>query len=573
MFTEIPMRALYFFFLFFCCTSTLLSNQETRFISKTPQDSLGKKTLSELATMFWRGNDLDSTSKVMIRDAYILKAKKKQDPWRIADGYQMFMYMYTGHFETLLKYSDSIIDITKDLKNSHYPTTGYIFKGNALRSLEKYDEALTIFLKAKEIAEANSRSEQVNTVEYKIAELKTILGKDSEAFETYKKLYKLLLKRDSQKKNDQFYLGTVYKMAESYNKAQNYDSAYFFINDGIKNCLTNYYRHYYPELLFTSGVNSYHREKYNGAIDSLQKALILLNNNANDIMVRMSYLYLGKSYLKLKNDTKALTYLKKVASITTASNYGLEIREAFELLKNYYHKNDDKSKLIDLLSKWISYEKVSQEKYKKLDREIVEKYDFPNLIEEKEDLLNRTILDNESSKVKLILLCILVITLISFVFLFRYKKKKKEFQGMLEQHLNVLKKLNEDKSQAIVPKIELPNEIKQEILNKLNKFEEDLGFLKNNITLVRVSKILNTNSTYLSRTINEEKEKNFANYINDLRITYCIERIANDKKFRQYSIASMAGEVGFNNIQSFAKAFSKNMGENPAEYIRTNFCD
>ncbi len=70
--------------------------------------------------------------------------------------------------------------------------------------------------------------------------------------------------------------------------------------------------------------------------------------------------------------------------------------------------------------------------------------------------------------------------------------------------------------------------------------------------------------------INLEKQKNFTNYINDLRIKYCIQQIEQNKNFKHYSIRSMAKDVGFNNIQSFAKAFSKEVGCNPAEYIKNN---
>ncbi|WP_103071091.1 helix-turn-helix domain-containing protein [Aquimarina sediminis] len=533
-------------------------------------DSLKNKTLKELATIFWKGKHLDSIYKINLAKVYLSKAKKLGDEVRIADGYQMFMYLNKGQFKTYLRYSDSIIDITKDVKKSHYPGTGYIFKGGVLRDMERYNEALNCLLKAKKSAEINNDEIQVLIAEEIIAELKTILGKDEEALEIYKKHFFVLSKKDEIKRNSQNYISTVYLLGSSYNRIQEYDSAHYYINKGIKHSLASYHHFFYPELVFTSGVNNYHRKKYKAAIDSLQKTLSLLDNNVDNINVRMSYLYLGKSYKQLNENAKAIEYLEKVDSVTNDSNYRLEIREAFELLKDYYVKKGDNDESVKLLEKWIRYEKIRQKKYKKLNQEIVEKFDVPRLIKEKELLLNQSIDDNKASKIKIMIIGCLVLVVISVLYFFLYKSKKDKLEEVLDKQLEKVKTLENNKKKPSNPSsgLELSQELKVEILQKLNDFENNKGFLKNDLTLVKVSKKLKTNSTYLSKVINLEKQKNFTNYINDLRIEYCVEQIKTNKKFRQYAITSMAKEVGFNNIQSFAKAFSKKEGCNPAEYVK-----
>lgn len=78
---------------------------------------------------------------------------------------------------------------------------------------------------------------------------------------------------------------------------------------------------------------------------------------------------------------------------------------------------------------------------------------------------------------------------------------------------------------------------------------------------------MNTNSSYLSKVVNFYKHKNFASYINDLRIEYVVEQLKEDKKLRSYTIKSIADEVGFNNVESFTKAFYKKTGIRPSYYI------
>lgn len=557
------------FFLFVFFGFSLSAKGDVDKIKSTDVDSLQTRSSRELAIMFWRGKNLDSLYKLKLANTYISKVKKGGDLIKIADGYQMFMYMYKRQFKVYLQYADSIITITKDLKNHHYPATGHIFKGGVLRDMERYTEALESLLKAKKLAEKNNFETQIIDAEDIIAELKTILGKDEEALEIYKKHFSILSKNKSVEKNSQNYISSAYLLADSFNRNKEYDSAHFYVNIGIKSSLASFYRFFYPELILTSGINNYHRDNYKLAIDSLHKTIRLLGNNEDDIKVRTSYLYLAKSYKQLKNHVKAIEYLEKVDLITDLSNYRLEIREAFELLKEYYSQKKDRKKLIRLLEKWIQYEKFRQEKYKKLDKEIVEKYDIPKLIKENEMLFAQTLKNNKMSKFKLIFIGGLLILCITLLYLFFYRWKKGKLEVALDEQFEKVKMLEVNKKKsANTPNQEFSEVLRKEILGKLEVFEQNKLYLKNDLTLVKVSKKLKTNSTYLSKVINVEKKKNFTQYINDLRIEYCVEEIDNNRTFRQYSVSSMANEVGFNNIQSFAKAFSKKKGCNPAEYIK-----
>ena len=64
----------------------------------------------------------------------------------------------------------------------------------------------------------------------------------------------------------------------------------------------------------------------------------------------------------------------------------------------------------------------------------------------------------------------------------------------------------------------ISNEVIQDILHKLDIFEERKHFLQPNLTQSKVAKKFKTNTTYLSIIINQEKQKSFVNYINALRI-------------------------------------------------------
>ncbi len=114
----------------------------------------------------------------------------------------------------------------------------------------------------------------------------------------------------------------------------------------------------------------------------------------------------------------------------------------------------------------------------------------------------------------------------------------------------------------------LSKSILKNVLIRLREFEEKKDFLKPNITLPILSSKLNTNSKYLSKTINLHKKKSFTQYINDLRIEYLINRLNTDKKFTNYTIKAIAEEIGFNTANAFSKAFFKKIGKYPSDFIK-----
>ncbi len=109
----------------------------------------------------------------------------------------------------------------------------------------------------------------------------------------------------------------------------------------------------------------------------------------------------------------------------------------------------------------------------------------------------------------------------------------------------------------------------ERILFSLNKFEEDQEFLRAGLNLSSVATILDTNSKYLSKTINDYKKKTFTQYINDLRIEYLLKTLKKDSVLINYSIKAIALEIGFNTPNAFSRAFYKKTGLYPSEYIKS----
>jgi len=174
-----------------------------------------------------------------------------------------------------------------------------------------------------------------------------------------------------------------------------------------------------------------------------------------------------------------------------------------------------------------------------------------------------------------------VLIILGLGFSVNYSIRKKNEQLLLEERFNFLIEndkadesshlngcIKEKASSAKNKKIDLSKDKIQSILNKLSEFERKKEFLSPNIKQIDFAKRLDTNTTYLSKVINQYKGKNFSQYLNDLRIDYTLDKLRDDKKFRKYTIKAISEEVGFSNTESFAKAFYNKTGLQPSYYIK-----
>ncbi|MEM6720355.1 MAG: helix-turn-helix domain-containing protein [Bacteroidota bacterium] len=106
------------------------------------------------------------------------------------------------------------------------------------------------------------------------------------------------------------------------------------------------------------------------------------------------------------------------------------------------------------------------------------------------------------------------------------------------------------------------------LIEKLKKLEKQQLFLQPNYTLALVAKKLNTNSSYLSQTVNHYLHVTFAQYSNTLRIHSIVQRLKEHKSLRSYTIEALAREAGYKSIGSFNTNFKKLLKVKPSEYLK-----
>ena len=154
----------------------------------------------------------------------------------------------------------------------------------------------------------------------------------------------------------------------------------------------------------------------------------------------------------------------------------------------------------------------------------------------------------------------LFLILLFGVLCFVKKYDHQRLQRIIEQLEETKKKQTNDRSH-------LDDQTVTAILENLKQFEKERGFLTQKLTLHELAKKLQTNTKYASKVINTYKLQSFRRYINELRIRYSIQQLKTCEYYRKYTIHTMAQEAGFNNKESFTKAFRHQTGTTVSDFV------
>lgn len=549
------------------------------YAQKNIVDTLSEFNYSQLKSKFddYYDNDKVSESKI-IAQYYLQKAKKEKNNLQIAEGY--ILIHFNEDFPTALKYIDSLEIITKNIKGNLYPTRTYLMKGNLYFKYDYLKKALDNYIIALQYAKDQKDQKQIAYANINIAYLNNYLGKYAEAAKTFR----YYLYNPNNITNESQHNQIRVSLINCYIELNKLDSANILIKEGQKSPFTGKSKYSVNQYLYFSGYSNLKQKKYTIAINELTKTYNFFSS-INDNNANYALYILGKCYDGLNNKEKAVEYFIRLDSNIQKTNITFpELREVYTYLIDYYKEKNDKEKQLYYIDRFLKVDKKLDEQFQYLSTELPKKYDTPNLLQEKEEIIN----DLKNRKIILyasIGFLLLILLLVLYLY-YKAKKTAKEHRKIAQELIHSIEKRNFESTTDIkkeIPELSqisehaeteniitktAPEEVTLFILKELEIFENKQLFLKSGITLASLAKNIKTNTSYLSETINNHKGKNFTSYLNDLRIDYVLERLVKDKKFRTYKLPAIAEEIGYNNVQAFATAFKKKTGTTPSIYIK-----
>lgn len=519
-------------------------------------DSLKNKSYDYLIERL-DSNDRDSTLTRLYLNAILAKAKRENNPARISKAYEETAYIFASEV-----YADSMLLLGKKVRNNDIIGKGYIVKGSLNYSNKRYAKALDNYLTAGKFVEKSSDLYLKNTLKYNIANIKFYLGFYDEAAVLLKEASDYFKEADISG-----YMNTLHSLGLAYNKMGQYDLCSQINSIGIEASkkVTKTDRDYF---IHSEGINQYCKKNYNEAIEKINTSLpsIIANNDfANETV---GYFYLGKSYMALGDNDRALRYFRKVDRAFTEKKYiRPDLRENYEILINHYKKQGDTKLQLHYVEKLLKADSLLTRNYKYISGKVHKEYDSRQLELARTRLLEE--LDEKDSLTYILFGTIGILFILTLFLLYRYYINQRTYRQKFENLMH--NNQNTEIEVAVKPEepkqIDINPDVVASILKQLDKFEGNKKFLQKDLTLVNLAAVFGTNSNYLSKVINHYRDKNYIAYLNDLRIDYIVNQLKHDNRFRNYTIKALAEEAGFSTAQHFSKAFFSRTGIYPSYFV------
>ncbi|GEJ44492.1 AraC family transcriptional regulator [Chryseobacterium sp. ON_d1] len=270
------------------------------------------------------------------------------------------------------------------------------------------------------------------------------------------------------------------------------------------------------------------KQDYSASVEKLEAGLSMIENLPfNNLKIKI-YESLSRNYYALHDDTKYHQYNKLYNDLKTKTDASSRegIRYIVKLVETSQNKNIEFQKLMFVKSFWP------------------------------------------------LALILSLIILGLFAYFLSIKSKGKD----LKKQFDFFEKQISRKSQSAIPEkatvtakdsgsTKISREKEDEILRKLEEFEQSDRYLNKNMSLSMLSSQMEVNTKYLSEVINN-KEKNFNGYINKLRINHIVQLLKNDSTFLNYKVSYLAEYSGFSSHSAFTTVFKSVTGMSPNTYIQ-----
>jgi AraC-like DNA-binding protein len=567
--------------LIFICIFSITAFLHAQDFSLENLQTLGDEDLLDLFIEV-RG---DSLIEERIARVYLDRARSEGDTIKMARGYDRLARIF--HPRKNIIFADSVIELTKNMSNITYPGLGYMLKGYEYYKMGDLISSTKNDIIAYELALVNRNISQQLYLMNSLIASKLAWGNKNEALALQIKRDKLLnsdtivqrimksTRQDARPNINEYVkeqqLVSIMSFANCYLKLGSYNEAMKYVEKGFQmsnnfNWKNNdFYKCWFLEASLET---NYRLENFVEAINAsnniFRNCLGILGKDSEFNVL----LHKGLSLIEIGEYELGVKYLKRSDSLFNVENISLEPdqRVLFEKLLDHSEITKDTQKQIEYLNKLIYVDSIFKINYQFFEPDLIRNFETPELLKEKEFLINGLRNKNKKSQTKLWWsVGILSISVLGLIYYFnRQLVYKRRFELLMKRGAD--SKDDGVKNQS--GSMEISSEIIEHILSELDKFESNHAYLSSKVSLSELANNLGTNSRYLSKVINLQKDKGFPQYINDLRVDYAIKEMTENSKFRKYSIKAIAADCGFKSAESFSRSFYKRHGIYPSYYIK-----
>ncbi|MCX8534640.1 helix-turn-helix domain-containing protein [Chryseobacterium luquanense] len=511
---------------------------------------------------------------------YLREATKEKNYSKIFQGYQDAVF-YTKDKEKKLSYADVCLKQMLKSNDDELISSAYLEKGVVYYFFFKhYQPALNNYLKAYESSKHISNGFLRYRIVYQLGVVKSYLGYYADASELFKECINYFQPLTSGNlhpnliyNNKKGYFNSVHQQIICYEKLKNFKLSDSLLAVGMST-LPSSERFDLEKAYFIKekAISDFRKSRYKDAVSNLSMTLPIFKKYNDVTWFAVSSFYLGKSFGALKNDEKAISYFRKVDSVFQKQNFIIpELRSNYEILINYYNSKGNKDAELFYTKQLIKVDNILGNDFQYLSPKIHKEYDTKALLEKQ-----RILETNYNFSFLFVLVLLLSVAILLVVIYIKRKKEKhilsqyKALENRILNHENnlVISKVSFENQSSKDNKNNIPENVVNDILKKLNEFERKKGFVKKGLTQQELAKSWGTNTTYLSQVVNEFKGKNFNSYLNEMRIKYITTELYHNSRLLDYTIEGLSEKCGMSSRQNFSDIFTEINGVRPAYFLK-----
>ncbi|WP_299222426.1 AraC family transcriptional regulator [uncultured Aquimarina sp.] len=487
------------------------------------------------------------------------------------DTIQFWANFYLGNiayskkkYDLAIQYGNNSVRSGEKLKYGGYIISGLSILGASYQEKRDRKNALNQYLHMKEVIKKyNLKQYEIDNL-VSIGQIRIRLDQNEKALVSLKKGLELLQKPAYKSQNNYSakYLSTIQGIGVCYYKMNNYDEALNYDYKGLQYAEEHNLKEYIIDFNLNIGEAYIGKKKYDKALSylTIAKSDVLKENKKNDPDLFTANLHIATCFYAQEKYKEARELLLDNFEHIKENVEVEKIREASNLAKKCGEKLND----TDLQFKYITaYTKIVDSLYQNemSAQEKLYDHDIENLEEQNQDLISKNTIYIIS------FLLTLILAIIGLIYNIKTKQKNKLLYEELKKE-RIHEIVSEPETLAVSKKEYITDKKAEGLLQKLSSLEKTMFYLSIDCNLYNTAKNIETNTTYLSKIINEYRKQSFNDYINELRIKYFRNKLNSDAKFRSYTIKAIAGELGYGSVNTFASAFKKQTGLSHSYYIK-----
>ncbi|MCH2194362.1 MAG: helix-turn-helix domain-containing protein [Kordia sp.] len=260
-------------------------------------------------------------------------------------------------------------------------------------------------------------------------------------------------------------------------------------------------------------------------------------------------------YLTFSQDQESFSFEVSVV-VMNYSNY-VAILFIFPLINIYY--------IYSIFKAYSYYTKRSKEIYSYYDG-ISIRWILHFVIGYIIFILSTYVINSISGKVKYIPFIVFLMSYLLFVGIRGMRQKKAKLLALEENSkVNQQDPVGKKKMQKVQKNETLINDISIAM-------EVEEAYLNNTLTIYEFSKMVNSNSKYVSQILNSEFGQNFSSYVNSFRVEKS-KKLLVSNQYKNYTIEAISEKVGFKSKSAFNNAFKNIAGMTPSVYRKKQKVD